>query len=683
MMKIIRQRDLKDCGVCSLASVIEHYGGYVSLEKLRLDAKASNEGTTALNIIEASKKYGFDALGMKIANLKDEHIILPAIAHMVKKNGLNHYVVIYKITDKKVILMDPAKGKVVMTKDDFYEEWSHVLLIFQPKCKITVLKKGNNLWTIFLNIVLQEKKLFLLIILISIFLVIFTIGGSYYFQVMVDAITQNYYVTYLKILIILFGFLVVFKVIFSYIRGYLENHLNKNVDCLLNSNFVEHIFNLPLEVITSRSSGEIITRINELANIKNLFVEIFVTCFLDFLLGIVAVPLLYRISNKLFLALFLCLFLYLVIGVVASKIIYKKAYANIEYEAEFNNVLLENIGMINSIKNLNVTSKRLKKIEGSLANLLYDNFKLGRFINGENALKNGINEIGFFIINTWGFYLIFQGKLEVTALVTFNTLLGFFIGPIKNCIDSLPKYNFVRASFAKINDFLSLENEQLGSCSKLDDNSITIKSLTYSYDNINNILDNLSFKITMNSWVFLKGKSGSGKSTLCQIIDKYITDYQGDIFIGNRNIRDLSIATIRTNITYVSQNEALITGSIKENILLGRKVSQSKFWEVAKICLIDEIVTKKLLRYETSISNDLGNISGGEKQRIVLARALLNNFKILILDEALSEVDYKMESRIIQNIKNKYKDKTIIYVSHKNQEKLFDRTITLGGNNGL
>lgn len=682
-IKIVRQRDIKDCGVCSLASIIEHYGGYVSIEKLRLDTKTSNEGTTALNIIEASKKYGFDAIGLKVANLKDKNITLPAIAHITKKNGLNHFVVIYKITDKKVILMDPAYGKVIKTKDDFYEEWNHVVLIFSPQRKIVVFKKNNTLLSIFMHIVIHEKTLFFLIIITSIFLLIFTITSSYYFQVMIDAINLNYYPTYLKLFAILFGVIIVLKIIFNYMRTYLENHLNKNIDCLLNSNFIEQIFNLPLEALTSRSNGEIITRINELANIKNLFVEIFVTCLLDFLLSIVAVPLLYSISSKLFFALFLCLLLYLLIGLITSKIIYKKAYTNIELEAEFNNTLLENINMINSIKNLNITKKRLKKIEASLVALLYDNFNLGKFINNETFLKNAINEIGFFVINTWGFYLIFQGKLGITELVTFNTLLGLFLEPLKNCIDSLPKYNFVKASFTKINDFLSLEKEKLGNETKLLNSSIVIKNLTYSYDKLNNIFKNFNLKINSGSFLFLKGKSGSGKSTLCQILDKYITDYQGEILIGNRNIKDLSIATIRKNLTFVSQNEALVSGSIKENILLDRKVSDYEFYEISHICLVDEIISKKTLRYETSISNESSNISGGEKQRIILARALLNNFEILILDEALSEVDYKTENRIIKNIKNKYKNKTIIYISHKNHDKLFDNIIVLGGQNEL
>ena len=678
-MKIIRQRDFKDCGVCSLASIIEYYGGYVSLEKLRLDTKATNEGTTALNIIEASKKYGFDAMGIKVANLTSDKVSLPAIAHMQGKNGLNHYVVIYKITNDKVILMDPAKGKVVKSKDDFYEEWSHILLIFHPQRKITVFQKENTLIGIFLKIIMQEQKLFILIIISSIFLIVFTIIGSYYFQVMIDAINLNYSLIYLKIFVVVFGLLVILKLVFGYLRRYFENYLNKNIDCLLNSNFLNHIFNLPLEVITSRTSGEIITRVSELANIKNLFTEIFITCLLDFALMLTSLPLLYSISNKLFLALFLSLLLYLVVGIITSKIIYQKAYQNIELEAEFNNILLENVQMLSSIKNLNVTDNRLSKLETSLSALLYDNFKLGKFWANENFGKNAIYELGFFIINTWGFYLIFKGKLEITALVTFNTLLGLFLDPIKNCIDSLPKYNFVKATFSKINDFLSLNKETLGQKEKLSNNKIIIKNLSFSYDSLKSTFNHFNLFIKPGEFVSLKGRSGSGKSTLCKILDKYITNYKGEIIIGNRNIKDLSIATIRENITYVGQNEALISGSIKENILLDREIDSKRFTQICNICGIEQIVFKKALRYETSINNDSTNISGGEAQRIILARAILNDFEILILDEALSEVDYQTERKIIKNLKHYFPSKTIIYITHKNHDQLFDRVIELGG----
>lgn len=677
-MKIVRQRDFKDCGVCALSSIIQYYGGYVSLERIRLDVKASIDGTNAFNLIEASRKYGFDGVGLKVKSLDDKKVKLPAIAHINLKNGFQHFVVVYKVTKNKVILMDPAKGKVVISKEEFNREWSKTILVMYPRMKIISFKKENNLFNIFLSVLLKEKRLFFYIIVMSIFMMIFTIASSYYFQVMIDGITGNYYVTYLKLFVLIFGVIILLKLLFMYFRNYLENHLNKNIDCVLNASFLVHTFNLPLEIILSRTSGEIITRVNELGNIKSLFTEIFISCILDFLLMFASVPLLLSISKDLFLALFLCLILYFFVGLISSKIVFKKAYHNIELEANFNNALLENINMINSIKNLNITNSRLKKIEECLSKFLYDTFLLSSFLNKEKTLKNWISEIGFFVINTWGFYLIFQGKLEITALVTFNTLLNFFLDPIKNCIDSIPKYNYLKATYAKINDFLSNEQEKMGKVTYLKDNSIKMEKITFSYNNINNILYNFNLQIKGGEFVVFKGQSGCGKSTLCKMIDKYITNYKGNILIGSINIKDLSLATIRKNIMYVNQNENIVTDTIRNNILLDRNIPEKVFFEICKLCAVDEIAKRKPLRYDTVIGNEIGNISGGELQRIILARALLNNFQILILDEALSETDYKMEEKIMINIRNYFKNKTIICITHKNHDKLFDRVINVG-----
>ena len=324
-MKIVRQRDLKDCGICSLLSIIRYYGGNVSLEQMRMDAKVSANGTTALNLILASKKYGFDAVGVHTDTISSD-IYLPAIAHLNLKNGYGHYVVIYKITKTKVVLMDPAKGKVVKKITDFYEEFSKVLILLYPKRKIAFFKDDNTLFKTFIKILALERKLFYKILILSIFLLLTTIVGGYYFQIMIDSINNNYYLGYLKILICVFGIILLFKLGLSYMRGYLENYLNKNIDVILNSNFLQHLFHLPLECITSRVCGEIISRVKELNNIKNIFTEIFISSILDFLLLFASVPLLLSISNKLFFVLIISLILYLIVGIISSKIIYKKAY---------------------------------------------------------------------------------------------------------------------------------------------------------------------------------------------------------------------------------------------------------------------------------------------------------------------------------------------------------------------
>ena len=675
-MKIVRQQDEKDCGVCSLLSIIRHYKGNVPLEQLRLDARTNNEGTTALNLVLASQKYGFDAVGMKVENVNDIKR-LPAIAHLNLEKGYSHYVVVEKITKDKIILMDPAKGRVVKFLWEFQKEWSGVVLIFYPKQKIIVLKNEVTLFTILKKIFVSEKNLIKIIVLVSFLLTIFTIALGYYFQMFNSLYLNKYPINYLKVLVLVFAIFTCFKLFLTYYRSYLENHLNKNIDCLITSDFLKHLFSLPLNVINSRKSGEILSRVNELTSIKGLITEIFITYTLDFLLVAITTFLLISISSKLFLILFLTTIVYLFIGIMTKKSIFEKAYQNISIESEFNNTILENIKMINSIKNLDAVDDTLKKIERKLAHYLYDTYKVNIILNKINIFKVSCYEIGFFLINTFGFYFVYEGIINIVDLITFNTLLNLYFEPLKNIVDSIPKYSFMKASITKINDFLGVHAEILGEKTSTDGYDISINNLSYSYNKYQNVLKNVNLNINEGQFVLLQGASGSGKSTLCSILNKYITDYTGDILFGTMNYKDLSIKTIRDNIVYVGQNENIFTGSIKENITFGHEVSDLDFNKVCNICKVDDIAYKKTFRYESLIGSDEGNISGGEKQRIILARAVLKDFNVLILDEALSEVDIKLELEILKNIRDNYKDKTIIYISHKKYPNVFDKVINM------
>lgn len=675
-MKIIRQRDEKDCGVCSLLSIIRYYKGNVPLEQLRLDAKTSNEGTTAWNLIVASKKYGFDAMGMQVENIRDIKR-LPAIAHMNLKKGFNHYVVIEKITKDKIILMDPAKGKVIKSLCEFQNEWSGVVLLFYPKQKIVVLKNEVTLFKIFKKIFASEKKIIKIIVLVSFLLTIFTIVLGYYFQMFNSLYMDKYPINYLKVLVIIFSSITCLKLFLTYYRSYLENHLNKNIDCLITSDFLKHLFNLPLKVITSRKSGEILSRVNELTSIKGLITEIFITYSLDFLLVLITTFLLISINSKLFLILFLTTMIYLFIGIITKKSVFEKAYQNISYEAELNNTILENIKMINSIKNLDSVDNTLNKVEEKLTEYLYDTYKLNIYLNKTKIFKISCYEVGQFLISTYGFYLVYNGIINIVDLITFNTLLSFYFEPLKNIIDCIPKYSFMKASISKINDFFSIKKENLGTATATDGYGISINHLKYSYNKYQNILDDVNITINEGQFILLQGASGTGKSTLCNILNKNITDYSGDVILGKLNYKDISIKTIRDNITYVGQNENIFTGTIKENIILDNKISDIDLNKVCKICKVDDIISKKTFRLESVIGSDEGNISGGEKQRIILARAVLKNSNILILDEALSEVDINLELEILKNIRESYKNKTIIYISHKKYPNIFDEVINM------
>ena len=678
-IEVVKQRDLKDCGACCILSILKYYDGYVPLEKIRDDTCTNVNGTTAYHIIKALGNYGFDAMGVKVNTIFDQNIYLPAIAHVILKNGLQHFVVIYKISRNHIYLMDPAKGKVKMTIEEFQEIWDNILILMTPNSNILKYSEEQSIFNLFGKLLIKNKFLFLKIVLVNIFLMIATIIGSFYFQVGISSIEDGQDTRLIKFIVILFCTILLFKLFMNYIKTYYLNYLNKNLDTELFSLFLEHIFKLPLKFIQNRSTGEIVTRINELSDTKNLFSEIFSTLILNTILIVGAVVTLFLINEKLFFLLCLIIIIYLVVGLIFSKGIYQKMKQNIDAATDFNTTLIENVDMNFSIKNLNLVKEFIYRIENRLVLMLKSNFSLVSILNIIELIKNCIYEIGLFAITSLGFYLIYQGELEILNLVTFNSIILYLFNPAKELVDLIPKYNYLKASFGKLSEFLATDIEkEEGGLQNINANDIEIKDLTYSYNLYTNIIEKVNFAVNKNDKVLLSGPSGSGKSTICKLIYRSLGAYSGNIKINNTSECDYSLKAIRENILYVGQNEKLFTGTIRENIVCFREIDEETLKEVCKICRLENIVEKRPNRYNTVINASLNNLSGGEKQRIILARALLKKAKIIILDEALSEVNVDMEKSILDDLFVYFKNSTFIYVTHKNVDDKFEKIIKLG-----
>ena len=675
-IEVVKQRDLKDCGACCIESILKYYGGYVPLEKVRDDTCTNMNGTTAFHIIKALCGYGFDAIGVKAENILDENIYFPAIAHVQLTNGLQHFVVIYKANEKYVYLMDPAKGKVKMLIQEFLNIWDNILILATPSNNILRYTKELSIVGLFGKLLIKHKYLFLKIIITNIVLMLLTIIGNFYFQISISCIQEGQEAKFIKFIVILFFIILLFKIIINYIKTYYLNYLNKNLDTELFSMFLEHIFKLPLKFIQNRTTGEIVTRIDELSNTKNLFSEIFATLILNTILIFGAIVTLFLINSKLFFLLCFIIIIYLIVGLLFSKVIYHKVKENIETTTNFNTTLIENVDMNFSIKNLNLVREFIYRIENKLILMLKSNFSFMSILNVIELLKNFIYEVGLFMITTLGIY---KGELELLSLVTFNSVILYLFNPVKKLVDLMPKYNYLKASFSKLSEFLATEIEkEQGGLKHLIDPNIEVKDLTYSYDLFNKIINKVNFAIKSKEKVLLSGPSGSGKSTICKLIYRSLGTYSGNIEFNNTSECDYSLKAIRENILYVGQNEKLFTGTIRENIICFRNISDEKFKQVCKICKLEEIINKRPNRYNTIINASLNNLSGGEKQRIILARALLKKAKIIILDEALSEVNVNMEKEILDNIFTYFKNNTLIYVTHKNVEDKFTKIIRLG-----
>lgn len=672
---IIKQHDLTDCGPACLLSVIIYYGGYIPIEMLRNNSYTDKNGTSAYNLIDCAKKYGLHAYGVKLKDiLTIKNKKLPCIAHIHLKNGYDHFVVIYKKEKNHLIIMDPGRGKIKISINEFNSVFSGVLIILRPFTKLQKINKPNHVRKVFINLFLQNKRKTIAMVIISAFLFIISIFMSYFLKLGKFIIDANYGKKYILIFLFIYLFLYILKNLFDYIKNIILISFTKNVSVKLYYDFSKTIFNLPLNFIKSRTSGEILTRFNELSDVNNVLPSLILSIFLDLIMIFISTFFLISISYKLAIILFAFMIIYIFIGYLFKNPTLYKINKNLDTNAEFNSSVVESVNNLRSIKNLHNEDNMRKRMIDKCNAMIQDTCNLDKHYNNSSTIKNTFYDFMIYLISSYGLILIYYHKLNIIDLFTFLMIINYFTEPIRDLTNIFMKYCFIKTSINKINEFsISLEDSSKGI--DFTPGDIVIKNLSYAYNGIDYIVKNYSCTIKDKSKTLIQGESGSGKSTLCQLISSQLTNYEGNIMINKQNIKKYNINQLRKNITYIGQKDSLLIDTIENNIKYERNIDIKEFNTICKICEIDKIVNKKFNHFSSIISESSENISGGEKQRITLARGLLNSGKIIILDESLSEVNKDMEERILLRIINYFKDKTIIYVSHKNYKNIFDETI--------
>lgn len=675
---VVKQHDLTDCGPACLSSIIQHFDGYVPLETIRLKCNTSSEGTTALNLIKAAESYGLSANALKVKkinNIKKEN--LPCIVHVILSNGLHHYMVLYELKDKYLILMDPAKGKLKLTKEEFEKIFSNVLISFRPHSTLIHFQKPKSFIKSIYKYALKNKRLIAKILVSSIFLIFLSLISSYFLKVGNIAYVSHSSSSVIAYVLILFGTITIINAFLNYLKNCLLSTFCKNISSELYEKFSHQLFFLPLNFIRSKTSGEIISRYNELQDINSIIPGLITSFFIDLIMMLIAFIFLCSISITLTIILTSSMLTYILISIALKNPTLQRVSNNISNLSEFNSSIIDSVNTLVSIKFLNNESNMEKRLEKRGVNYLYNNYKFEMYLHKCNFLKDLIYSLSRWFILSFGLYLTFVGKLNIIDLFTFEILMNYFSEPLKDISDIIPKYCFIKASMVKLSEYEIIKEKETGNKPFIN-GDISIKKLSYSYNNLNNVISNISLNIPKSSKILIKGNSGSGKSTLCKIISNQLEYSKGKVLINNVDIKNIKLSELRKNITYIGQKDNLIVDSIIGNIIFERKISDKELKTVCNICEIDEIASKKFNKYYSIIDEQSNNISGGEKQRIILARGLLNSGDIIILDEALSEVNKNMENRILKKIFKYLKDKTIIYVSHKDYDGLFNKEYVVG-----
>jgi len=678
---VVLQDGIKECGCACLLSVIRYYKGNMSLERLVELTNTGKDGTNFYDISRACLEIGLSAKGYKIDEIfKLKEIKKPFISQVVI-NNVKHFVVVYKIKNNKITIMDPAKGMVNMNLVDFNLIWTGYILLMEPYKKLPVYKEDNYILKLLKEVISTNKRSVYKLIILTLGVILFTCLYSYYFQIAIDTISYNnknllVYVT------VIFMIMLFIKLLMEYLRNNVLFYLNKKIDLSVISTTINKIIFLPYNYYKNKTTGEVISRVNDLIYIKNIISKLLMTIFLDSLLAVIVLIILFYINIKMTLLLLGIIIIYILIFLIFRPIIKNMTNINQEDNAKINSLLVETISGYETVKGLNLENIFNNKINKLYLKTINNNFNFMKILNEQESIKNFQENVIILIIICLGINYVMDKSMTLGALITFNTLLYYVILPVREFVDIYREIYYVKNSIRRINNLVNFKSEIFDVLSGFKINGdIKINKLCFGYNGVKNIINNFSLNINNQEKILFLGKTGIGKTTILKILYKYYDVDSGMVSINGRDINDFTLRDIRENITYISQNEILYTDTIRNNILLNRDVSLEEFSKVCKIACVDDIISDKMLSYDYMIEENGANLSGGQKQRIILARSLLKKSKILLIDEGFNEIDINLERKILKNIFEFYNDKTIIVISHrKNNIDLYDRVININKN---
>ena len=655
-MKGVLQRNIKDCGIACLLTIIKYYKGSNTYSNLYYLTKCDNNGISALNLINASNKLGFYSRGIKcdIDNLSN--IYLPAICHVII-NNYNHYVVLYKVTKDDIYIFDPATGNKKLDISSFRSIWSGIVIELKPFRKLDNIKENYNEFKL---IIRSNWYHYFKIFLLSILGIIFSLVSNFYFKFLIEYDD-------IKSILIFFSIIIFIKEIIEYLKNRSIIKLDKIISNSLYIKIHEKLLSLPINYFNSRCKGDIITKVNDIEYIKELYLKMPIYVLIDTSMIIFISIILVGVSKILFLYFILIALIYVILILLTNKCEAKLIRENQDSNSDKNIVLLENIRNIETIKNINIEGYRHNKFKNKYQTYEKSVIEYSYYKNKIEIFKNIIVSLGINIILYLGIILVKQGSMKLSNLILFYSIMIYFIEPLNDIVLIRTIFKNGINAIKRVNEIFSITSNDTNK--EISNYDIKINNLSFSYDGYKDILKNIDYKIPYKSKLLVLGNSGIGKSTLFKIINKSYEVDSNKVFIGNVDINIINSKII----SYVSQDEMLFNDTLLNNMVLDKDKSID---EIIKITNVDKIMNNKNISFNNVIEEGGTNLSRGERQKIILARTLLRNNKIIILDEALNGLDFSEEKEILERIICKFKDSTIIYISHnRDLINLFDNII--------
>lgn len=676
------QADFKDCGPTCLKIIAKHYGKILNIQKLRDYSETTRDGSNLLMLSDAAEKIGFRTIGVKRSVQQLDEVPLPCILHWNKY----HYVVLYKIKKGIYYISDPAIGSIEYNQEDFVKFWignnatktteEGIALLLEPTPKFyksefeTEEKKEFGFGLLFQYIFPYKSFIIQLIIGLlagSLLELIF----PFLTQSIVDVGIQNQNIHFIYLILFAQIFLFFGKTALELIRSWILLNLSARINISLISDFFIKLMNLPISFFDVRMTGDIMQRINDHHRIERILTTSSLSVLFSLINMFIMGGVLAYYNLKIFAVFFIGSFFYFLWVILFLKRREKLDYKRFAEVSQEQSKVIELINGMQEIKLHNAEKQKRWGWEYVQARLFKVSMKGLVLEQTQNIGSNFINEIKNIIIIFLSAKLVIDGQITLGMMMAITSIVGSLNGPILQLINFIREVQDAKISLARLSEIHEKEDEtqqeetQTHTIPK--DVDIVIKDVTFRYIGSDvNVLDNLNLTIPANKVTAIVGTSGSGKTTLMKLLLKFYEPNSGEILVDKTPLKTIAQKTWRSHLGTVMQEGYIFNDTIANNIAIGVDiVNKERLVYAADVANIKDFIQDYPLSYNTKIGMEGVGMSTGQKQRLLIARAVYKNPEMLFFDEATSSLDANNEKEIMRKLDIFFKNKTVVVIAHR------------------
>jgi ATP-binding cassette subfamily B protein len=667
---LVDQAEEADCGAACLAMICKHYNIGLTLGKLRDMANVSTEGATLDSLARVGESLGFTTRGMKCTYESMLGFELPFIAHW---EGY-HYIVVYGISKRHVWVADPARGFAKMTAADFEKGWTGTCLQFTPSGDMAQARGGESPWVRFLSYLTPFRNIIGHILLATLVIDVLGVAPPIIVQNVLDRVVVHHSVGLLNVLIVGLIITHLFTRLTTLMRGLLTNYLARNLDFTMISQFYRHVLSLSLDFFNKRRTGDIFARFQENLKVRSFLTEATISTLLNALMAFVYFTVMFLYSVKLTLILLVLMVPLLLLTILATPRLKHYARKGFEAATDAESLLMETLSGAETVKAMGIERPMRMRWETRYAKSLDTQYRAARFDQLIGFTGQMLSAITSVIVLWVGATMVLDNDLTIGQLIAFTMLMGSAMTPVMGLIGLWDQLQDVAVAMERLGDVLDLPPEQ-----KPEDvesrvllpnlkGDVRFDNVYFRYSGAENryVLENIKLEVRPGQLVAIVGQSGSGKTTLAKLIAGFYPPTEGSIYVDGYDLSVVDKEYFRTQLGYVMQNNLLFSGTVAENIAAGEEnPDRRRVMDVAKLADAHGFISAMPLGYDQVVGERGIGLSGGQMQRLCIARALYRDPRILILDEATSALDSHSEGNILRNLQSVLKERTSIVIAHR------------------